>query len=197
MENAQKKKKSQPLALAAIIAIFIAVVLGLNGIKHQNVAGLEDLKNSYPIISADLSSLGEPYNNIPGLPCTLFIDKEGKVKAMLIGVVSTKLSTAIINSDTSPLQTIDPRQLINTSSYGKDAPNFIVKDINGNTHELSKLRGKEVMITFWATWCKYCRLEMPDLIEMRKKIPTEKLEMLSISNESEKTIKSFVENPYI
>ncbi len=197
MEDIQKKKNGQPLILAAIIAIFIVVVLGLNSIKHQNVAGLEELKNSYPIISADLSPLGEPYNNIPGLPCTLFIDKQGKVKAMLIGAVEPKLAIAIIESDKAPLQVINPRQLINTHSYGKMAPDFVVTDINGNTHELSKLRGKEVMITFWATWCKYCRLEMPDLIKMRKEIPTEKLEMLSISNESERTIKNFVENPYI
>ena len=191
-----KKTRSPLLALAAIIAIFVVGSL-LNSRHTTNSAGLERLKDSYPIIASDLRQFGSPYNNVPGLPCTLFIGKEGKVKAMLVGMVDTKLATAIVNSDNAPLQIINPQQLINTTFYGKPAPNFIVKDINGNQHELSKLRGKEVMITFWATWCKYCRIEMPELIKMREEIPQDKLEMLSISFESEKTVRDFVEKPYI
>ena len=195
MEKA--KKKANPMfALAAIIVIFI--IMGMfNSMHLTSNPALEHLKDSYPIIAADLSQFGSPYNNIEALPCTLFIDKEGKIKAMLIGVVKTQISIDIINSDSSVFAKINPRQLINTQLYGKAAPNFIATDINGNTHELSKLKGKEVMITFWATWCKYCRLEMPELIEMRKKIPLEKVEILSISYENEKTVRQFVEKPYI
>lgn len=43
------------------------------------------------------------------------------------------------------------------------APDFSLKDINGNTVTLSKLRGKKVILNFWATTCPYCKIEMPEL----------------------------------
>ena len=46
---------------------------------------------------------------------------------------------------------------------GKIAPDFTLTDINGNDVTLSKLKGKKVMLNFWATWCPYCVKEMPDL----------------------------------
>ena len=49
------------------------------------------------------------------------------------------------------------------------APDFIVIDRNGNEVKLSDMRGKPVVINFWATWCGYCKLEMPDFEETYKK----------------------------
>lgn len=42
-------------------------------------------------------------------------------------------------------------------------PDFEVKDQFGATHKLSDYKGKTVMLNFWATWCGYCKKEMPDL----------------------------------
>ncbi|MGZ4162962.1 MAG: redoxin domain-containing protein [Tumebacillaceae bacterium] len=43
------------------------------------------------------------------------------------------------------------------------APDFSLEDTQGQAHKLSEFRGKPVMINFWASWCGYCRKEMPDL----------------------------------
>lgn len=56
-----------------------------------------------------------------------------------------------------------------TSSPAQNAaPNFRVYDKDGNEVRLSDMKGKPVVINFWATWCPYCVMEMPDFEEAFK-----------------------------
>jgi len=65
--------------------------------------------------------------------------------------------------------------------YGRKAPDFNLTDITGRQHRLSDYRGKNVMLIFWAAWCRPCIMEMPHLIELRKTTGEDKLAMLAIS----------------
>lgn len=49
------------------------------------------------------------------------------------------------------------------------APDFTVFDKDGNEVKLSDFKGKPVVVNFWATWCYYCKVEMPDFEAMYKK----------------------------
>lgn len=49
------------------------------------------------------------------------------------------------------------------------APDFTVTDKDGNKVRLSDFKGKPVVLNFWATWCYYCKVEMPDFETMYKK----------------------------
>lgn len=51
---------------------------------------------------------------------------------------------------------------------GQPAPDFEYTLADGTTTKLSDLRGKKVIVNFWASWCDPCREEMPDLDKVRK-----------------------------
>lgn len=69
---------------------------------------------------------------------------------------------------------------------------FTLKDLEGKTWTLSSLRGKVVLVNFWATWCPPCRKEMPDLDALSKRFAAQGLVVLSISDEDAAKVVSYV-----
>ena len=53
---------------------------------------------------------------------------------------------------------------------GPSVEDFTLSDLQGNSVRLSDFRGKIVLVNFWATWCTACLAEIPDLIELHKKL---------------------------
>lgn len=69
---------------------------------------------------------------------------------------------------------------------------FTLRDLKGNRTSLSELRGKIVLVSFWATWCPPCRKEMADLDQLYAQYQQQGLVVLSISSESSSTVKNFI-----
>jgi cytochrome c biogenesis protein CcmG/thiol:disulfide interchange protein DsbE len=75
------------------------------------------------------------------------------------------------------------------------APDFTLKDLNGNDVSLAQYRGKVVLINFWATWCDPCRVEIPWLIEMQDKYSSRGFAVLGIAMDEEgrKAVEPYVQ----
>jgi thiol-disulfide isomerase/thioredoxin len=69
---------------------------------------------------------------------------------------------------------------------------FTLNDLNGKAHKLSDLRGKVVLVNFWATWCPPCRREMPDLDKLQTRFAPQGLVVLSISDEDQAKVGPFI-----
>jgi thiol-disulfide isomerase/thioredoxin len=63
--------------------------------------------------------------------------------------------------------------------------NFIVKNIDGKEVRLSQYQGKVVLVNFWATWCKPCRVEIPTLSALYRDYKDQGFVVLGISVDSE------------
>ncbi|HET6959598.1 MAG TPA: TlpA disulfide reductase family protein [Vicinamibacterales bacterium] len=64
----------------------------------------------------------------------------------------------------------------------KPAPAFTVKDLDGRDIAPASLRGKVVIVNFWATWCGPCRAEIPDLVALQDKYK-DTLQVIGISED--------------
>ena len=69
---------------------------------------------------------------------------------------------------------------------------FTLQDIQGNSWTRSSLKGKVVLVNFWATWCPPCRKEMPDLETLYQKYKDKGFVILAISDEDIKKVEPFI-----
>jgi cytochrome c biogenesis protein CcmG, thiol:disulfide interchange protein DsbE len=64
---------------------------------------------------------------------------------------------------------------------GKAAPELVVSALDGEVFDIAKLRGKVVLVNYWATWCAPCRKDMPKLDAFYRRDHAQGLEMIGIS----------------
>ncbi|MFZ0790841.1 MAG: TlpA disulfide reductase family protein [Chromatiaceae bacterium] len=60
------------------------------------------------------------------------------------------------------------------------APALRLEDLDGNLHDLADLRGRLVLVNFWATWCPPCRREMPSLERLYQQLRDRGLTVLAV-----------------
>ena len=96
-------------------------------------------------------------------------------------------------SNTSRIDRFKPVGSGPAPRVGAEAPDFTLADINGKDIKLSSLRGKPVMVNFWATWCPPCRAEIPEIVKMYTETGAARpYEVLGVATQSDSaTIKAF------
>ncbi|MEI9979906.1 MAG: TlpA disulfide reductase family protein [Edaphobacter sp.] len=84
----------------------------------------------------------------------------------------TGLAQAAVN-DSSP-------DLKVAALVGKSAPDFVIRTLDSREISLADYKGKAVLVSFWATWCAACKLEMPWLAQLREEYGGQGFEIIGI-----------------
>lgn len=78
------------------------------------------------------------------------------------------------------------------SQAGNLAPNFLLETLEGGEIRLSDLRGKAVVLNFWAKWCRPCRREMPQFVAAYQRYRDQGLAIVAVNlQEGRRTIQRF------
>ena len=106
-------------------------------------------------------------------------------------VVALSFSLALSQSLTQ-----EQKDRINELSRSMNlAHDFSLKSIDDSLYVLSELRGKVVLINFWATWCGPCRMEIPEFNELYASYHSKGFEILGISvSDNKKQLKNFIKS---
>jgi peroxiredoxin len=81
---------------------------------------------------------------------------------------------------------------LNADDQHRREVNFTLADLNGKSWTLKDLRGKVVLVNFWASWSRPCRQEMLDLEGLYQWFKKQNLVVLAISSEKREQVENFV-----
>src|SRR5262249_27647042 len=74
--------------------------------------------------------------------------------------------------------------VIRFASNPEAAPRLEIHDLSGKVTSMDQLKGKVVLVNFWATWCPPCRMEVPELIKLQEE-NRDRLQIIGISEDDE------------
>ena len=115
------------------------------------------------------------------------MDREGipvNRNAIVLTVVALAVGLMLYTGSrmqSSSVGPVEPGRLSGKDVRGLDAPDFELQRLDGTKFKLSSLRGKAVVLNFWATYCGPCKIEMPWLEEFQKQYSSQGLEVIGVA----------------
>ena len=108
---------------------------------------------------------------------------------VLVSVISSRLPGQSGTGGNAPPRSGQPAQ---GGLLGQPAGDFTLSDLSRRSYSLGSLRGRVVMLNFWATWCGPCRKDMPQLQALHQELSSRGLVLLGVNSESRERAGDFL-----
>ena len=103
----------------------------------------------------------------------------------LLWSVALLLSATIGRAQFAPEPDFDSKYATELVKAGVQAPDFKMKTIDGKTFKLSQLKGKTVVLDFWASWCPDCRKDAPEVVRLHDAYKQFGVEFVGVSMDTD------------
>jgi alkyl hydroperoxide reductase subunit AhpC len=144
--------------------------------QSAQAANINKIKALLPEMGTNLVALWTAGN---------FLNPEADLETMI--QISNKFKAEKPNSPNIHIKTFHQQIMrLKGVDVGSEAPEIAMKMPNDTTLALSSLRGKYVLIDFWASWCGPCRQENPNVVRMYNKFKDKGFDIFSVSLDQEK-----------
>lgn len=109
-----------------------------------------------------------------------------QIKLFLFALALTVMPQAIsaqapANAQSGVVEDLDAKYATNLLKPGTDAPDINLQTIDGKQFSLKSLRGKYVVLDFWASWCPDCRKDSPYIMSLYEKFAPKGIEFVGVS----------------
>ncbi len=98
--------------------------------------------------------------------------------ALLLAVTTAK-------AQFGPVTDMDTKYATELIKPGSTAPDFKMKTMDGKTFKLSQLKGKTVVLDFWASWCPDCRKDAPEVVRLQREYGAKGIEFVGVSMDTD------------
>jgi peroxiredoxin len=187
LSNAERAKVTRQLALEIrqlpAEPDKLSAALGLSGLSTEGDFGAETLQEVATTLAQALHEQPQPAKDgHPAMPYT-----------ELASLVRYEHVTAALDDP----QFAAALAALEAEDREREQLDFTLTDLQGKAWTLRELRGKVVLVNFWATWCPPCRKEIPDLDALSKEFGPKGLVILGISDETSDRIDLFLKRQEI
>jgi peroxiredoxin len=150
----------------------------LSGLSTEGDFGRETLQEVTTTLAAALQE--QPPTGKPGEPDDLYVELASLVRY------------EHMQAESDNPQFAEAMAKLKADDVKRQTADFTLQDLQGKAWHLRDLKGKVVLVNFWATWCPPCRKEMPDLQALYDKYKDQGFLVLSISDEEIVKVSPFI-----